>query len=232
VRNNQEITNRAEDINKKIVSLEKLAKETKKQSTDKEYFNKLQKRKNLVYYILALKENKGIDPDNFDPNDLKDLEEPQNYEIDQLKLNQRFWKNVGKYYNKNFEMGMDWNTKVQKLEMEIEKINRVLEEIEEKEQEEEREREMEAQRKLVEDREKDYEYAHQYQEESKYSEPDVNEDIEISVHKYGQEEFEWKENEEKLKADKLERENAELEQSIKQLEDQKRRIEVKLIRKN
>lgn len=224
--NIEEITNRADELNIKINKLETLAKETNKMGTDQEYQKKLRKRKELVNYISYLRDNGGIDSENMDP---KDLIEPRSENIGQLLIYQRFWRNVGQNYNKNFDMGMDWKTKVQKLEIEIEQTNRMLDEIEEKEYEQEREREMSRQRELVEEREREYEYMNTNQEESKYME---KEDIELSVPKYGQEEFEWREKEERIKTENLERENKELEESIKALETQKRDIEVPLKRGN
>jgi hypothetical protein len=226
VMNIEEITNRADELNMKINKLETLGKETSKMGSDQEYQKKLQKRKNLVNYIAYLKDNRGVDADNMDP---KDLMEPRSNNIDQLLVNQRFWRNVGQNYNKNFDMGMDWKTKVQKLEIEIEETNRMLDDIEEREQEEAREREMKRQRQMVEEREREYEYMHQ-QDESRYT--DGNNDINLSSPQYGQEEFEWRENEERIKTETLEKENQELEQNIRQLEDQKREIEVRVTRGN
>lgn len=219
VMNYQEITHRAEELDNDIKNVERLAIEANIPPP-----KQMAKRKNFINYVKLLNRNGGVDENNFVE---KDFEEPRSENLRKLMLNQRFWRNVGQQYNQKFDKKIHWEPKVQKLEMEIEETHKLLDEMEAEEERKEREIEQEHQRRLIEQREEEFHDIHNYQKDEISAQ-----DYEYDIEQQGQEEFIKKEREEQQKAQKIERENEELEYSILRLEDEKKKMEVELIRKN
>lgn len=224
----QEIVTRSRDLERKIVNLEKSSIEVDQRKSDAEYLKKLQKRRNLVQYILELDQNNGVDGANLMDDD---FEEPRSENLGRLKKDQRFWRNLGHFYNGNgYSGGIDHKSKMEILEIQILDVNNQLDQMEEEESNRQRMMEEERQRELVRQREQEYEHAHHYQEDSRYDADEREGDF--SVQRQADEEFRRREEEERERLSKMESENLELERSIRRLEDQKRKIEVKVTRPN
>ena len=222
VTNSEEIKNRVEELQIRIDNLEKLAKSVNQTKSDALYLKNLKKRKELTDYVIYLCNNGGVD-ENYILE--KDFEEPRSQNLEKLMIDQRFWRNLGRYYNQNFDNGIDYESKVTQLEIEIEKRNKELDEMEEEENRQQRMREEKRQEEMIRKREEEFEEVH-YQEESNYRE-ESQEDIVMSIEKRGREEFDRKEREEQERVERLEKENMELEISIRQLENQKKKMEVR-----
>ena len=222
--NYQEITHRAEELDNDIQNVEKLAKEASISPS-----GDLAKRKKFVNYVQLLNQNGGVDENNFVDEDFK---EPRSENLRKLMLNKRFWRNLGQHYNKNFEKKISWEPKVQKLEIEIEETHKILDEMEEEDERRQREIEEDRQRKLVEQREEEFHQIHDYQKDEIIPEYGVYVDDYEEIEKQGMEEFYQKEREESEKAEILEKENQDLENSIFRLENEKRMMQVEIISKN
>jgi hypothetical protein len=224
----KEIVTRAQELQIKTDNLNKMANEMKAQEFDSLYFKNLNKRKNLLHYIMELKKNKGIDVNNIVEGD---FDEPRSENLGKLKEDRLFWRNLGEYYNNSFPGGFDHHMKMSVLEIQMVDINKQLDQMEREDEMRQRQMEEDRQRELVRQRETEYIELHQFQNDShnQYEDPKENE---MEMQRHVQEEFMRREEMEKERMREMEQENLELEDSIRKLETQKRRIEVDLIRMN
>lgn len=241
VMNYQEIVRRTDELVHTIDQVEKQAVVSNQTESDKIYLDLLNKRKEFVEYVIKMDREDCIDKANLHTND---YDEPRNEELRKLMTTQRFWRNTGMKFNSLFDRKINWNSKVQSIGIEIEQIHRELDDLEDEKRRKEYERQRQLEQKELEERQEEFMKVHQFQEEPRsnhdyrpehapngydHSRSGMRqEDVDLSANRYGQEEFEWKEREEAEKIATLERENEELERNIRNLEEQKMTIEVRV----
>lgn len=233
----EEITNRSAVLRENIDIVDNNLKELNNPPKYKNYVDKLKKRKNLTLYIDNLKKNKGIDGENFKDEDFMELEDP---EMENLRKNKIFWRNLGQMYNKNFERGIKWEEKVNAISKDLEEREKRLKEEKHKEKENnsydhnqdnndngnygENENEEAVKNHINENDFQDY-----HEDDNQYDVHEQSEqEIKISAtnNNYNdQDNYIIDEDEER----ELEQKNREIEKNIREMEREKKRLEVSLI---
>lgn len=235
----EEITNRSSVLRENIDIVNNNLKDLNNPPKYKSYMDKLQKRKNLTLYIDNLKQNKGIDPEKFNEEDFMELSDP---EMENLRKNKIFWRNLGQMYNKNFERGIKWEDKVYAISKDIEDREKRVKEEEEIENqnihlngsynnhqynnsdaEHQREEPEEPKMNINENDFQDYQ-----EEDNQYDVQEQSEqEIKISANDNYYDDYDDENNlidEEEER--ELERKNREIEKNIREKEREKQRLEV------
>jgi hypothetical protein len=240
----EEITNRSSVLQENIDIVNKNLNELNNPPKYKNYADKLKKRKDLTVFIDSLRKNKGIDPEKFIEEDFMELEDP---EMENLRKNKIFWRNLGQMYNKNFERGIKWQDKVDAISKDIEERGKRVKQEEEEE--------LQNQNIHVNGSYNNHEYYNNHDAQHQENEPEelknnINEDDfqdyneednQYDVHEQSEQEIKISANDnyydnyddqnyliDEEEEKELERKNREIENNIREKERQKRRLEVKL----
>jgi hypothetical protein len=210
----EEIIIRAKEIGEQIKTVKKLISKMDAKEQEKQYKKKLDKRMELVTYIRELELNDGLDYENLEENEEIKIEY-ENQELTNLHRNKRYWKNIGTFYNRQFDKKLKWEGKTELISMKIkeeeERLQRIEEADPEKEESQEREQEIEEEK----------EDSIREEEPEERSINGIDPDIQKRI---------IQENEEEEDEEEIRNENMKLERSIDNIEREKRELEVYIIR--
>ena len=212
----EEIIIRSKEISKVINEVEKVERELNIKNKGTEYSVKLAKRKQLVHYIEELNMNNSIDSENIMD---EDFEQEPTVVLADLKKNKLFWRNLGTYYNKQFEKNFNWELKRDAIQRQMEderkQMNGKHDDDEVNEEKEDNKEEVLLQDSIQDD----------------YRIEDNHENV-VQVHKKQENEvdnhqgYQVDEEEERRYEQQMELGNLDLEEKIRQLEREKRNMEV------
>ena len=204
----EEIISRAREIREQIRKVKKLIVEADLKEQEKKYSARLNKRMDLVNYIMELESNNGVDFDNLEEDEEIKVEY-ENQELTSLHRNQRYWKNIGMFYNNKFDRELNWEKKTDLISLKIKEEEERLQRIDEEPEKEESEDE----NKIIE-------------EEEGNSQNEEKMGLDKNIQKKMIQEEDEEDDEE------IERQNKELEKNIREIEREKRKVEVEVTREN